>query len=284
MNRLHVWTLAFRPKTLIASISPVFIGTTLAVDEHFFNPLLFCLTLMTALGIQITTNLANDFFDFLKGADTHERKGPLRVTQARLVSLNQMKKALVYASLFTTLSACYLLFQGGPIIGSLFALSLLFAFLYTGGPFPLAYLGLGELFVLLFFGVAATSGTYFLQTGHFSVSSLLIGLAPGALSTAILVINNLRDHAEDRLANKKTLIVRFGISFGKIEYITCLLLPFLIPLFFCNSHPYSLLCFPLLIPTCKLIFSSKEDFNILFVKTGQLLWLFTLFFSIGWLL
>lgn len=289
MNRIQIWTLATRPKTLVASISPVLIGSILGIGEGFFNFRLFLFTLATALGIQITTNLANDYFDFLKGADTQERKGFMRVTQAGLVEPSAMKRATLFAVFSTALCGAYLICIGGIPIAGLLLLSLVLAIAYTGGPFPLAYLGLGEVFVLLFFGPVAVLGTYYLQTGSLSWDAGLAGLSPGAISTAILIVNNIRDIEEDRRAEKKTLIVRFGKLFGKWEFIALLAMAFFPPFYFCSEHPFSLLALLALIPAFPLAYaifnySESRELNPLFAKTGQLLWLYTLLFCIGWML
>ncbi|MBS0627547.1 MAG: 1,4-dihydroxy-2-naphthoate polyprenyltransferase [Verrucomicrobia bacterium] len=289
MNSLQVWITAARPKTLCASISPVVLGSILAFSDGAFKPLMFFFTLMTALGIQISTNLANDYFDFIKGADTKDRKGPLRVTQAGLSSLSNMKKAILLSLSFTTFVGLYLVLHGGLFIACLLFLSLLLAILYTAGPFSLAYLGLGDLFVFSFFGPVAILGTYFLQTKHLSLNPILVGLGIGAISTAIICVNNLRDIAEDALVNKKTLAVRFGKSFAKIEYLFCLTLPAFIPFFFITTHPFSLFSLLFLFPAIfclRTVFTYKDpkELNNILVKTGQLLIIYTAFFSLGWIL
>ena len=151
MNRVQIWVHATRPKTLVVSISPVMIGTALAISEGKFDPLLFLFTLLTALTIQIGTNLANDYFDYLKGADTNERKGFIRVVQAGLVTPEKMKKVMIATFFIAFLSGCYLIWNGGFSFAILLSLSIALGVLYTGGPFPLAYLGLGEFFSLLIF-------------------------------------------------------------------------------------------------------------------------------------
>lgn len=289
MNRILIWTMACRPKTLIASISPVLIGTTLALSQGHFDLRMFLFTLATALGIQVSTNFANDYFDFIKGADNEKRKGPTRVVQAGLVSLRQMKTGLLVCLFLTFLSGCYLIWHGGIFLSCLLSISLLLAVVYTGGPFPLAYLGLGELFVFLFFGLAAVSGTYYLQTGTVTLTSLLAGIAPGALSTAILIVNNVRDIDEDKEASKKTLAVRFGLTFGKIEYLFAILLTLLPLICFFRSHPFTLITLSIFlpaIPSMRLMLNHTQptQLNILFAQTGKLLWLYTLLFCLGWML
>lgn len=289
MHAIQIWTLAIRPKTLIASISPVLIGTTLSIKIGSFDWLIFLCTLCTALGIQITTNLANDYFDYLKGADTYQRKGFVRVTQAKLVSHKAMYCAIMISMLATALSGIYLIAIGKVVIACLIVISLSLSILYTAGPYPLAYLGLGDLFVCIFFGPIAVSGSYYLQTSYLSLEAILAGIAPGAISTAILIANNTRDIEEDLLANKRTLAVRFGASFSKWEYLSCLLLAFGSVFFFYNSHPFALCALLCLLPACilvKTMFSYKnaKELNPLLVKTGQLLCLFTALFCIGWML
>lgn len=289
MHSVRIWVLATRPKTLFASISPVLLGSVLAYTSYNFSWWTCFFTLLTALGIQISTNFVNDYCDFLKGADTHERKGPTRITQSGLVSLSKMKKAIVIILTVTACLGIYLVYEGGIYITLLLGLALLLAVLYTAGPYPLAYVGLGDLFVLLFFGPVAVMGTYFLQTRFLSWEGLWIGVAAGALSTAILCVNNLRDINEDRVANKKTLAVRFGACFAKIEYIVCLLIAAIVPLFFIKTHPYSLASILFLIPSVsciKTVFSYKnsKELNAILGKTGRLLTLYTLLFSIGWMI
>lgn len=226
---IALWIQAARPKTVVASLCPVFIGGTFALTEHHTNPLLFLFTLLTALGIQISTNLANDYFDFFKGADTKDRIGPRRITAAGLVAPATMRLAVLASFAITTLVSIPLILQGGVVMSWLISLSLFLGYAYTGGPYPLAYLGLGDLFVLIFFGPCATLGTYFLQTGHISWLPALLGIPAGLISTAILTANNLRDVESDRIAHKKTLCVRFGRFFGKGEYALALSLATVLP-------------------------------------------------------
>lgn len=282
------WVQAIRPKTLIASLSPVFISAALQTPQGAFSWFLFCIIVVTALGIQVVTNLANDYFDCLKGADTPSRKGPIRVTSEGLVSLKEMKGALVITVAITALVGSLLTIRGGGLFACLLALSLLLAFLYTAGPYPLAYLGLGDLFVFVFFGPVAIAAPYFLFTGTWELTPFIIGLAPGALSTTLLAINNLRDIDEDRAANKKTLIVRFGTDFGKGEALGCLLLSLIIPLFFLHTHPFAwLITLGMVFPTVRLgikIVLNKNPpvYNQLLANAAQLLFLFTGLFCVCW--
>lgn len=274
---ISVWVQAARPKTLPLSLCPAIIGSALAFKAHPFNPWTFLFTLLTALGIQIGTNMANDYYDFLKGSDTASRKGPLRVMQAGLVNIPTMKKALILVFGATALSGTYLIWQGGVIIALLVALSLLLAVVYTGGPFPLAYLGLAELFVFPFFGPIAVAGAYYLQTGFVTLDALIAGIVPGAISCAVVIMNNLRDIDEDRLAKKRTLIVRFGKRFGQCEYLFFLLLAVASSFYL---SPINTIIFLPAIPLIREVFTQRNPVLLIPIleKTAQLLLAYTLLF------
>jgi len=204
----------------------VLIGVAMA--PHLNAPIFF-LTLLFSLFIQIGTNYANDYFDFINGADTHLRNGPKRATQQGWIAPRTMWLAALTVFSLALIAAIPLMIQAG--LWSLF-LSLAcvaFGILYTGGPKPLGYLGLGESLVFLFFGPIAACGTYFLQTGAVHMPVFIASFAPGLLSCSILIANNLRDEKSDRIANKQTLIVRFGRTFGIGEYISSILLTAAIP-------------------------------------------------------
>lgn len=288
-SRIQVWTAACRPKTLIASLSPASLALALALSDGHFSPLCFLLTLMTGLLIQIGTNLTNDYCDFIKGADTEERKGFLRVTQAGLVTPSSMKQAILAVFFLAMLTGSYLAFVGGVGIALLLALYILLSVLYTAGPFPLAYLGLGECLVLILYGPIACLIAYYLQTQTLSYMPLLLGLCPGAFSTAIICLNNLRDIDEDQKAGKNTLIVRFGRRFGKIEYASMMLLPFCLLIPLSLSHPFALFALFAFPQALFLILSVKSnenpyELNSLFARTGKLFGLFTFLLFIGLLL
>ncbi len=175
------------------------------------------------------------------------------------------------------------------MISILLAVYILLSVLYTAGPFPLAYLGLGDVFVLLLYGPGAVLITHYLQTQSLSWGAILAGLGPGAIAMGILVINNIRDIDEDRAAGKKTLPVRFGRTFGKGQFIFSIVLGLLPVLFLCSSRPFCLLALLVLIPAVPLVRAvvrnrDPRELNALFGKTGQLLWLYTLLFCIGWML
>lgn len=286
---LSLYLEATRPKTLIVSICPVLLGTALALKEGFFEPLTLLFLLLTGLGVQITTNLANDWLDFVKGADRKERKGPRRLTQSGLVSAEKMKRLSMITASFTLLCGIYLIWQGGFVIAFLLALALLLAFAYTGGPFPLAYLGLGELFVLLTFGPIATAATHYLYAHHLSSPAVLLGFCLGSLACGPLIMNNLRDKEEDRISRKKTLIVRFGSRFGKMEYTLLLTAAIFAPLIYLKGHPL-LLSLPLtLVPAYPLLRSlwrakQAEEYIPFLAQSAQLMALYTFILACAWML
>lgn len=223
-----VWLSAIRPQTLTASLAPVAVGTALALQDGKVNWPVAVTALLGAIMIQIGTNFFNDYSDFKKGADTEDRLGPARATQKGWVTPKQMLVATILTFSLAAGIGIYLSIVGGWPILMIGALGILSGLAYTGGPYPLAYVGLGDLFVMLFFGNAAVCGTYFAQTGELSTASVLASFAVGAFATAILVVNNLRDRNTDVLANKRTLAVRFGARFARLEYAIMVFGPYFI--------------------------------------------------------
>lgn len=230
LPRWKVWLLASRPATLTAALAPVAVGGALTWRDGQFAAWPWLAALLGAVFIQLGTNYANDVFDYEKGADTAERKGPLRVTQAGLVSPAAVKRAMVLAFAGAVLCGSYLVWlQGWPLV-ALGVASILSGIAYTGGPYPLGYLGLGDVFVFAFFGVAAVAGTVFVQTGGVSPDAWWWSIPVGATCTAILVVNNLRDAETDVNVGKRTLAVRFGAGFVRGEYLLLWLLGLGLPL------------------------------------------------------
>lgn len=212
------WILAIRPKTLPAAAAPVLVGVALAVNLGGFQALPALAALAGALLIQIATNLANDYFDFMKGADTEERVGPVRVTQAGLISPGAVRAAMLLTLLAALLVGVYLVRVAGAPILVVGLVSLICAVAYTGGPFPLAYHGLGDVFVFVFFGLVAVSGTVYVQMLEWLPQAVWAGAGVGAVSTSLLVVNNLRDIETDRRAGKRTLAVRLGVTGTQMQY------------------------------------------------------------------
>ncbi len=296
-SKLHIWILAARPKTLWAAIAPVIIGSALAYDRAAFDLLPALAALFGAVMIQIGTNFANDYFDFKCGVDSGERLGPLRVTQAGLVSPNTMKLATAVAFLLATAAGAYLVWHAGWPILVIGLLSILFGVLYTAGPSPLSRNGLAELFVLIFFGPVAVCGTYYVQVLSFgrdaaTLAAIIAGLAPGLFSVAILAVNNLRDIDNDRRAGKRTLAVRFGLAFARWEYLIAVVAASSVPIalyLLTEEHRFALLASLTAlaaVPMVKTVLSRREGpiLNSVLASTGKLLLSYAVLFSIGWVL
>ncbi len=228
---MRVWLLAARPATLPAAVVPVLVGAAAGVHGlHEVNEPILILTLLAALLIQIGTNFANDFFDFRKGADTAERLGPLRVSQAGLVSPRQMLVATCVTFGLALLIGIYLVTVGGPPILVIGALCLVAGLTYTGGPWPFGYHGLGDLVCFIFFGVLAVLGTAYLVSHRITPLDAWAAIPVGCLVTAILIVNNLRDIDTDRAAGKMTLAVRLGRRSTRLEYAAGVAVAYLIVL------------------------------------------------------
>jgi 1,4-dihydroxy-2-naphthoate polyprenyltransferase len=225
---LQAWGLAIRPRTLPAAAAGVVMGSALAWRDGFFRMDAALACLITALLLQIGSNLANDVFDFERGTDTPNRLGPTRVTQAGLLTPSQVKFGMGIVFGVAALLGLYLAWLGGWPIILIGIAAIISAIAYTGGPFPLGYYGLGDIFVFIFFGLAAVAGTYYVQAGSVSAAAWWMTIPPGLIITAILVVNNLRDIDNDRKGGKYTLAVIFGEQFAKIEYMLCMLAAYLV--------------------------------------------------------
>ncbi len=204
--------MAARPRTLPAAIAPVLVGTAAAVSWYGSLPRwgAFVAALVGSIFIQIGTNLANDYSDARRGADTADRLGPVRVTSAGLVTPQRVLTATWVAFAVAVACGIYLTVVAGPAILAIGVLSIAAGVLYTGGPRPYGYAGLGEVFVFLFFGLVAVNGSYYVQVESLDALPLGLSISVGFLATAILVVNNVRDLETDRRAGKMTLAVRMG--------------------------------------------------------------------------
>lgn len=285
---LKAWMLAIRPKTLAAGVVPVVVGTALAFGEGVGRWLPALAALVGALLIQIGTNFTNDYYDFKKGADTHERLGPTRVTQSGLIAPNTVFAAamLTFAAAFAV--GIYLVAIAGWPIVIIGLLSLLFGWAYTGGPYPLGYNGLGDLFVFIFFGIVAVGGTYYVQALSLPPVALLAGIPAGALATALLAVNNLRDVETDTRAGKRTLVVRLGVPAGKGEYVLLTALAFLTPLaLFALGYASAwallpLLALPLAVSPVRIVLTKAgAPLNAALGGTARLLFVHGVLFSVG---
>jgi 1,4-dihydroxy-2-naphthoate octaprenyltransferase len=287
-NKLHVWVLAARPKTLPAAAAPVIVGAALAVNAGQWQWLPALATLCGALLLQIGSNLANDVFDYEKGTDSGERLGPLRVTQSGWLTPAEVKRAMWIIFGMAMLLGIYLYFFAGWVILVIGLAAILSAIAYTGGPFPLGYHGLGDLFVFIFFGLVATVGTYYIQTGTTTSTVWWMGTAIGLLIVNVLVVNNLRDLDGDRIAGKQTLAVRLGQKGTRTEYWIGMSGAYTIPIFlwlYGNLTIGSLavvLSMPLALRLVRSIYHDIGiELNKTLAATGQLCLIYALLFATG---
>ncbi len=227
---LRAWVLAARPATLAVAVVPVLVGTAIAHAMHHARIGPALAALLGAMWIQIGTNFANDVFDYEKGADTEERLGPVRATQAGLLDARAMRIGMIASFALATFAGTYLLAVAGWPVFVIGIVSIASGIAYTGGPYPLGYNGLGDLFVFVFFGFVAVCGTVFVQTASVPWMAIAASIPVGALATAILVVNNVRDGATDVKAGKRTVVVRFGRAFGVAEYVVLLVLAYAVPI------------------------------------------------------
>ena len=228
-NTLSAWLLAIRPKTLPAAVSPVVVGCAVAWAEGAFAFWPAAAAFAVALLLQIGANLANDVADFRRGADTHERLGPTRVTQSGMLAPGQVVAATAMVLAAAVIPGLYLVWRGGVVFALLGLLGIAAAVAYTAGPKPFGYLGLGELVVFLFFGPVAVIGTAYVMTYSVSPLAVAASIPVGCLVAAILVVNNLRDIDTDRAAGKRTLAVRMGPEATRREYAALLALAYACP-------------------------------------------------------
>jgi 1,4-dihydroxy-2-naphthoate octaprenyltransferase len=230
--RWKLWVEAARPRTLPAAVAPVIVGAALAWHAGRFDAAATALCLGFALLVQIGTNFANEYYDFVHGADTAARVGPRRAVAAGLIAATVMRRAMIGVLAAAFLLGLGLIAWGGPWLVAIGVASILCGVAYTGGPWPLGYHGLGDVFVFIFFGLVAVGATYFVQTGSWPLDSLLAGTAIGALTANILVVNNYRDVETDAAAGKHTLVVLLGRPAARAQFAASLVLAFAIPVAF----------------------------------------------------
>ncbi len=285
MHPLTVWWLAIRPKTLSLAITPVLVGSCLALEgPQGLDTGIATAALIAALLIQIGTNLYNDAADHERGADGQDRLGPARATAQGWLSSSQIKRgaSLAFASAF--LLGIYLASVGGWPIIILGLLSIAAGYAYTGGPLPIAYSPSGELFVFLFFGLAAVGGSHYLQTHALTTNALGAGAALGALAAAVLLLNNYRDLDSDRRAGKLTLCHHLKRTGSRRLYALLVLAVFLFPLFDTDSWPV-LIALPLALWLIRRLYTMRPgpELNSLLAATAQLQLMYGLLLCGGYL-
>ncbi len=291
---MRIWLMAARPRTLPAAIAPVLVGTAAAVQLAGELPRwgAFVAALVGSIFIQIGTNLANDYSDARRGADTADRLGPVRVTSAGLVTPQRVLTATWIAFAVAVACGIYLTTVAGVVILLIGVVSIAAGVLYTGGPRPYGYAGLGELFVFLFFGLVAVNGSYYVQVEELAALPFGLSVAVGFLATAILVVNNVRDLETDRRAGKMTLAVRIGRQNAVMLYRALMLgafvvLPIALLVGDASALPLiGLLALPLAVGPMRTM-SNRSDgpaLNGALAATGAVLAVYSLLVSAGLLI
>ncbi len=289
------WINAFRLRTLPLAFSCIIMGSGLAFGDDQFNLTVFVLALITTLFLQILSNLANDYGDFVKGTDNKNRVGPERTLQSGLITKDEMVKAMWIIALLCSVFGVWLIYEGTKGLdlhrAGLFAILGLAAMgaavKYTMGKNPYGYAGLGDVFVFLFFGWLGVIGSYFLHTHSIDIKIVLPASAIGFFTTAVLNINNMRDHEADAKSGKNTLVVRIGISWAKryhfmLNFIGVLFIVlYTVPAI--NAIWFFLFGFVLFIKPAREILRSKDytSFDPYLKKQAIAIFLFTIIFVVG---
>lgn len=253
MNKIGAWLNAARLRTLPLSIAGILVGTALAASHGSTNSLIFILALCTTIGLQVTSNFANDYGDGIKGTDGLDRIGPKRALQSGLLTAKQLKQG-IYASIIVNIllvvTLVYVSFGFNqlvlPVVFLLIgALAIWAAIKYTIGKSAYGYHGLGDIFVFIFFGLVSVLGSMFLYVKAIPYMTILPAISIGLLSVGVLNLNNLRDFNSDKMVGKNTLIVKMGFNNGRFYHYTLLILSFLTLFFYIfttNGTVYRYVC------------------------------------------
>ncbi|ERH04148.1 MAG: 1,4-dihydroxy-2-naphthoate octaprenyltransferase [Halorubrum sp. J07HR59] len=302
MSTARAWLIASRPQTLPAAAAPVIVGTGIAYAHGLFALLPALAALGGALLIQIGTNFANDYYDAVQGADTESREGFTRVTAGGLIAPERVKTAMWLTFATAVLAGIPLVYIGGLPIVVVGLASVAAGIAYTGGPYPLGYHGLGDVFVFVFFGLVAVTGTYYVQAtaliasplpltipaGTIPLEVIIAALPVAALSTNILVVNNVRDREEDAETGKRTLAVRYGYRFSRIQYLGLLGLAYIVPVWFAITTgslwplaPLATLPLAYRVASTVVTETAGNQLNPALEWTGRLLAAFAVLFGLG---
>ncbi len=302
VSRRRAWLMAARPQTLPAAAAPVIVGVGLAIADGVFSLLPALPAFVGATLIQTGTNFANDYYDAIQGADTDDREGFTRVTQSGLIAPEEVKRAMILTFALAILVGTYLVFVGGIPILAIGLASVASGIAYTGGPYPFGYRGLGDLFVFVFLGLVAVTGTYYVQAaavlaapfplwlpeGTVTAEAVVASLPIAALSTAILVVNNVRDLETDRETGKRTLAVMFGYRFSRAEFGALFALAYATPLWLLSSGFGPAVLLPYLtVPSAAglvrtlLTETGGEALNPALERNGKLLAAYAALFAVG---
>ncbi|MBT3240649.1 MAG: 1,4-dihydroxy-2-naphthoate polyprenyltransferase [Chloroflexi bacterium] len=289
-TKISSWWMAIRPHTLPAAISPVIVAWSITYQQKSFSLLPALAAMFSALMIQIISNLVNDVMDFNKGADTEQRQGFKRVTQSGLLSQKEVWGGVVLAIILAFLAGSYLIWLRGYWVLLIGVISILSSIAYTAGPFPLAYNGFGDLFVLIFFGFVNLCGSVFVIMSTIPSISWVMAFNMGALITAILVVNNIRDIESDRKAGRRNIPIVYGLKVAFWEYRALIILPYILLLFtaifsrqFFLLMPF--LSFPFAIQLLRDLPKTKgAQLNKILGQTAQLVLRYGVLLAIGFLL
>jgi len=278
---MNKWILGARPRTLPAAIAPVVVASALAGSE--FNWFRAALALKVSLWLQIGVNFANDYSDGIKGTDTH-RVGPTRLVASGLASARSVKHAAFLSFVIASIAGLWLAILTSPILIAVGVAAIAAAWSYTGGRRPYGYSGFGEVSVFIFFGVVATVGTFYVQTQRVTLLSFIVAIPMGALSCAILTINNLRDRKQDALVGKKTLAVRMGDLAARRAFVALLVISHTAAIAtFIPTALLTLAVAPLTFSLARQVMSGASGAALIPVlgKTGKLQLIFAAIFAIA---
>jgi 1,4-dihydroxy-2-naphthoate octaprenyltransferase len=286
---LKTWMLAIRPKTLPAAGGPVIVGTAAAFADNVFALFPALAALAGCLLLQIAVNLANDYFDGIKGIDGKDRVGPVRVTQSGLMGPKTVKKAMILVLILAGLIALYLMWVGGWPIFWIAVASVLGALTYSGGPFPMASHGLADFFVFIFFGIVAVCGTYYVQALDLTWTVFFLSFPVGFVITAILVVNNYRDITTDAAVGKRSLAVILGPEKTRMEFKILVALTYALPVIMAAAGAVSLWAALLPLLSLPLALACIREMNTLtgsplnqtLAKTAKLSLIFSLLLAAG---
>lgn len=278
---MNKWILGARPRTLPAAIAPVVVASALAGPD--FNWFRAALALKVGVWLQIGVNYANDYSDGVKGTD-EIRVGPTRLVASGLASAKSVKNAAFISFAIASIAGVWLSLLTSPLLILIGILAIAAAWGYTGGKNPYGYSGLGELSVFTFFGLVATMGTYYAQTEKITLNSFIIAIPMGALSCAILAVNNIRDRAQDELVGKKTLAVRLGDAKARRIFVALLVTAHVAAV--ATLVPTALLTLvvaPMSYSISKLVLSGVNGKDLIPVlgRTGKLQLMFAIVFALA---
>jgi 1,4-dihydroxy-2-naphthoate octaprenyltransferase len=291
ITKVDAWIIASRPRTLLAAVVPVVVGTSIAIYTRSFNPLAAFIALCCSILIQVGTNFVNDLYDFIRGTDKKDRPGPQRALASGLLSRSEMNRGIYFSFGLSFFLGMFLVYIGGWFVLTIGVFSILAGIAYTAGPFPLAYHGLGDIAVFIFFGFVGTIGTYYVQAHEITPLIFWSSIPVGALITNILVVNNYRDREDDYSNGKNTLAVILGESFAKLQYVFFMLISYaiLFVVYFTFKSSFivflPLLSFPIAIKLIKMIYTLHgNELNKTLELTAKLSAIYGLLFAAGILL